>query len=396
MKAIFLDGASTTPLDKNVLKAMKPFLHHSYKGNSASVHEYGIRASQAIENARSIIASITRAKPEEVYFTSGATESNNWVILSTALNELMKDNPKKHIVCSAVEHSSVLKTCESLIPLGFEISFVKPDIRGIITGQAVKKALRPDTLLVCVMAVNNETGVLNEAEKAAAFARRNKSLSLIDCTQLMGYGDGDTRLCSLYPHGDYFSFSAHKFYGPTGVGCLIARSDVPLYPLLHGGSQEFGKRGGTSNVAGIVGMGKALELIYNNKTLPKYYYTLYSYLLTRLEEFGDTIKLNAYPYHKNIISLNCSGIIQTDNLANLLVLENMAVSAGSACDSEHDDIIGFNPSHVLTAMGLSETDIRNTVRISFTKETSITDIDKFITALKTVINEHKESKYENN
>ena len=414
-REIYLEGAANVPVDKRVFRAMKPFLRHSFKGNASAIHGYGQRAAKAIADARKKIASIVDARPEEVYFTSGATEGNNWVITSLAMHEMLPSNknPKKHIVCSSIEHSSIINTCKYFIPFGFDVTFVDPDINGVVTAESIGKALRPDTLLVCIMAVNNETGKLCEARESAELAKKNGSLTLIDCTQLIGYGGKNTHICSNYLQGDYFTFSAHKFYGPEGVGCLIARSGVPLYPLLHGGSQEFGKRSGTSNVAGIVGMAKALELVEKDTNLSTHFNNLYIYLIIRLIKFATKLGivkgtsmyykslegflstvLNTAPDHRNIVSLNLSPFIRVDGLQDKMSFKGIAVSAGSACDAGHDNINGFNPSHVLVAMGLSEDAIRNTIRVSFTKDTTKRDIDRLIGAIGKIMKEQKEEQKE--
>ena len=382
---VYLDGAANTPLDKRVLKVMKPFLKEDFIGNSHAIHDFGINALVAIEDARNKIASALKLKPGEVYFTSGATESNNWVIKSVAINSLI-NNTRKHIVCSAIEHASVLKACQEVEKWGIEVTYVKPNAKGKILARSIKKALRPDTALICVMAVNNETGCVCEADQAAAYAKKQKTLSLIDITQLVGYGGKYMEIGKTFPHGDFFSFSAHKIYGPTGVGCLIARKDITLDPFIIGGAQEGGKRGGTSNTAGIVGLGEAVRLLHDNTSADLYFEGLYNYLKKGIIKLGG--KLNAIPDHKNIVSICMADVLHEESLAASLALCGIAVSAGSACDAEHDDIFGpLNPSHVLDAMGLSEDEIRNTVRVSFTLYNTTKDIDELLKALEELIHE---------
>lgn len=377
MKEIYLDGAANTPLDKKVFKQMKPYLTDKFVGNSFAIHDFGIRASQAIEYARMQVAEAVKATPEEVFFTSGATESNNWVIRSVADAQLVNGMQRPKIVCGATEHSSVLKACLALSTFGFNVVVVKPKKRGSLMWTDVRKIIDNKTCLVCVMAVNNETGVNNEVDKIAQLAKKKGAITLSDCTQLMSYGGKDIELCSRYPHVDCFTFSAHKFYGPTGVGATIIRKNIELFPFMKGGAQEFGKRGGTSNTAGIVGLGVAIEQLHNN-----YYNThflqLFHYFFTNLEKRG---KLNVFPDHVNIISANFAEYCHTSNLASVLATYGIAVSAGSACDAEHDDITGYNPSHVLSVLGLSEKEVRNTIRVSFTKYTTKRDIDYLFKAL---------------
>lgn len=391
MKDVFLDGASNTPIDKRVLKAMRPYLTSKFVGNSFSAHNFGTQAFIAIEEARDKVAEATKAKPTEVYFTSGATEGNNWVIRSIAETQLQAGRPRPRVVCGATEHSSVLNACKRLKDFGFDVTFVKPNKKGKITAASAKKVISTGTCLVCIMAVNNETGVANDVNSISKFAKQQGAEVLVDCTQAISLGGKTVEICEKFPYANYFTFSAHKFYGPTGVGCLIAREGVNLNPLLFGGAQEFGKRGGTSNTAAIVGMGKAIEILHQ-EDYSHHFEVLNAYLELCLYINGTRGKVNTEPDHKNILSIDFSETVNVPNLAASLATEYIAVSAGSACDAEHDDIEGFNPSHVLTAMKLSETSIRNTIRVSFTKYTTIKDIQKLLQAIKNIAKENEMKK----
>lgn len=377
-KEIYLDGAANTPLDRKVFKKMKPFLKQSFVGNSFAIHSFGIKAMVAIENARQTIADALKVEDQEVFFTSGATEANNWVLQSVCRKAMLESN-KCHIIVSEIEHSSIMNTCKLLEKEGVEISYIKVNSEGKITMNAVKKLLRPDTILVSVMAVNNELGTFNDINSISQIVYNNKTLMMVDCTQYLGYGGNNMEIGVGFPLVDFFTFSSHKLYGPTGVGCLIARYHNKLLPLICGGEQEQGLRGGTSNTAGIVGMGEALRLL-RKQNLSSRYDKLYDYLLSSLEHEHLDIYLNAKPDHKNIISLNCSKIFDVEELASLLAMRGVACSAGSACQAESDG--SFNPSHVLKAIQLNEKSIRNTIRISFTKFTTKKDIDYLIKILK--------------
>lgn len=382
-KEVFLDAASNTPLAKDVLRAMRFYLGEYFVGNSHSIHSYGIRASLAIENARRSIAEVSGFEPEDIFFTSGATEGNNWIIQSLAMHEAFAvKNPKKHIIVSATEHNSVLRTCKELEQKGFEVSYAQPDYRGRITARTIKSLLRKDTLLVCVMSINNETGVKNLTTGIGDVVHRNKSLFLCDCTQWVSYGGETMKLRKCFPKADYITISAHKIYGPTGVGCLFRRPDAPLYPFIIGGGQERGMRGGTSNTGSIVGMATAFQsMSVNNYRL--HYTELYDYLLDKLKYNKIPFLLNAFPDHKNIISLNLSAYFDDTELASTYANYGIAVSAGSACDASSVDPDGGSaPSHVLVALGLNPVDIKNTVRISFSKYTTKKDIDIFIKVTK--------------
>ena len=376
-KGYYLDNASNTPLDRRVLSAMKPYLSEKFVGNSHSTHDFGVFASQAIELSRVKIATATGFKPNEIYFTSGATESNNWVLKSLALHELHKENnPKLHLVVSAIEHASIMNTCKELESWGFNITYVKPDSHGVVTAKRVRAALRFNTLLVCIMAVNNETGVANPINSIGMIAHQNKTLMMSDCTQLLSYGSTVSKMKSKYSFVDYFTFSGHKIYGPTGTGCLIARATAPLYPFISGGGQERGLRGGTSNTAGIVGLGEAVSLIASTD-YSKFFEQLYDYLIDQLTKNKIPFLLNAVPDHKNIVSLNLSKFMNDTDLASLFANYGIAVSAGSACEASSDGI-ETKPSHVLTALGVSEQEAHNTIRVSFSRYTTKKDIDALV------------------
>lgn len=388
-KEIYLDGAASTPLDPRVLKTMKPYLLPKHVGNSHAIHDFGIQNMLAIEKARTSISEILQCTSKEIFFCSGATEANNWIIKSIALHEIFKEkNPRLHMICGASEHASVLKACQQVEKWGIQVSYVHGSGKdGTVLAKDIKALLTSKTVLVCIMAVNNETGVKNEIEAITRLTKKNKILSLIDCTQWMSCGGNDMKLINCFPQGDFFSFSAHKIYGPTGVGCLIARSDVQKYldAFIIGGAQERGFRGGTSNTAGIVGTAKAMELLSNENLCPQFN-VLFNYLVNKLCIEQKICKLNASPIHYNIVSLNFGESLHCDNLAASLAAIGMAVSAGSACDSTHIEDQGqFNPSHVLLDLGLPENEIRNTVRVSFTKYTTISDLVQFIKGINSLI-----------
>lgn len=385
MKDIYLDGASNTPIDKDVLRAMKPFLSPKFVGNSNSPHSFGIKADQAIYEARKTIADCLKVEVNDVFFTSGATESNNWAIKSVVFEDFLDSGNKKHIICSSTEHDSVLNCCKQVEKLGVEVTYVNPPKdTGKITLDEILPFIREDTGLICVMAVNNETGVVNDIENITRKAAELGIKTLVDCTQLMSYGGEYMELGKKFHYANFFSFSSHKIYGPLGVGCLITQGVKPT-PLIIGGAQEQGVRGGTSNTAGIVGLGVAIKKMHK-KDYSKFYESLRKYLQRELSDKIPGVYFNYWSGHANIISLNCSNVVKLDNLARELADYGIAVSAGSACDAEHDETQGdFHPSHVLKALGMTEKEIRNTIRISFTKYTTEKDIDRFIKILKEII-----------
>ena len=378
---VYLDNAGNTPLDPEVAKAMAPYLKAGFCGNSHSPNVCGAVADQAVDSARNKIAKAMKVKPTEVYFTSGATESNNWVIKGLALRELEKpENLRKtHIICSKIEHASVLNACHELEKLGFSVTYIDPTIGGRVPVQRVSAALKDkETLLVCCMAVNNETGVANDVDAMARAAHKKGALMLADFTQGLLYGDGSIRIGVSFPHVDYVSFSGHKIYGPTGVGCLIRRSDAPLSPLLSGGSQESGLRGGTHNTAGIVGLGEAVDILSHGNWEP-YFNKLYNYVVDNFARELPHARLNAKPDHKNIVNICLADETSLTDLAGALSGYGVCCSAGAAC-STHDD--GDEPSHVLTAMGVPPARAAASIRLSFSKYTLKKDINSLLRAMK--------------
>ena len=375
---VYLDSAANTFLDKKVFSAMLPYLKEDFMGNEHANHSHGVLAQTAVEKARQQISQVTGFNTKEIFFTSGATESNNWILQSLALHELYEEKaPKLHAVVSATEHSSIINVCKKLEKMGFLITYIQPDERGAVRTKDIRKALRYNTLFVCVMSVNNETGIKNPVNVIGDIAHKNHSYMISDCTQYLSYGGKCCNLKKKMPNVDYISLSGHKIYGPTGVGCVIARERVPLYPFIIGGGQEQGKRGGTSNTAGIVGLGEAFSLL-SKESFEEKFNMLYTYLLDQLGQKHIPYKLNAIPDHKNIININCSSFMDDTELASTFSIFNISCSAGSACDSLNGNA---KPSHVLLAMGLSEHEIHNSVRVSFSKRTSTKDLDKFIAVL---------------
>lgn len=396
-KQIYLDGAANAPLGKEAVKAMKPYLRPGFCGNANSAHHFGAVADMALNRARESLALCLDVCPGDVLFTSGATESNNWVIKALALDELTRPEKERRmrIVVSAVEHASILTACESLKPLGFEIVRVPPMYDGSVLSASMKEAMRKGkTLLVCCMAVNNETGAKNHVNEIGAAARYAGAYMLCDVTQAMSTGGSALSLGGLYPYADFMSFSGHKLYGPTGIGCLV-KANVPPPSLMSGGSQEFGLRSGTSNVAGAVGLAAAVRslvgideterftklrgIILNGLDVSMYD----DYVWGEGNRPKDAVRLNCIDGSPNIVSLDFSEVMSYPGvLADAFASEGIAVSAGAACSVDGND---QRPSHVLLAMGRSEERARHTVRVSFTKFTKPSDVKAFIRVAKKLI-----------
>lgn len=343
---------------------MMPYLTEEY-GNAGSIYKFGRTANAAIQKARAQVATLFNCQSENVVFTSGGSESNNTVF--KGLKHRLLDTGKKHLVVSAIEHDSVLKAAEMLTKDGFYITYVQPDVSGIITARAVESAIQEDTGLVSVMFVNNETGAVNDIKEIGDICRQHNVLFHTDCVQAAGQYVIDVNKCCI----DFASVSSHKIHGVKGVGALYIKSP-DILPLVCGGAeQEFGLRGGTENVAGIVGFGKAAQLTVDNlrsdliqasMMKQRFYMTLRETLTSIGVEF-DCVHINGHPVIEpgKILNLRVDGV-DAETLLLMLDAKDICISAGSACRSHEAE-----PSHVLLAMGLSREEARSSVRISFSK-----------------------------
>lgn len=362
---IYLDHAATTPVDSEVLNSMLPYLT-SVCGNPDSPHAEGRKAMAGIDDARDCIAELLHAKKNEIYFTSGGTESDNWAILGAARAKKNREN-KSHILISSIEHHAALFAAETLAKEGFEVEYLPVNEGGRVETSEILSRIRKDTALVCLMAANNETGVKQPIEKAVEIAHENGALFFTDAVQLAPYEKIDVRLLKA----DLLSISSHKFYGPKGCGVLYIKNGVKMEKLVGGGEQERGLRGGTLNVAGIVGMAhaykKACETMQeNNEKIAKLSALFQAQIssLQGVEINGDGEKV------PSILNLR---FIDVENTALLYAmdLKGVAMAAGSACASA-----SVKPSHVLTAMNLSEKQAKESVRISFGKENTEEEITR--------------------
>ena len=354
---VYLDCNATAPIEPAVLEEMNR-LWTEGPGNAGSrTHEYGLRAKKAVQKAREQVASVVHADPEDVLFTSGATESNNIAILGLATHAA--EAGCRHIVSTAIEHKAVLEPLEVLERRGFEVTFVRPGESGAVTADAVSDALRPDTALVSVMHVNNETGVLQPLKEIAAILEDHPAYFHVDAAQ--GFGKELEGLRS--GRIDMIGVSSHKVFGPVGVGSLIVRRRgfrrAPLKPIAFGGGQERGLRHGTLPVPLIAGMGLAAEIALRNHAIRRARcLEIRTVALDALGPLG--IHLNGAPERilPHVLNFSVEGV---DAEALMVVLKDLiAVSNGSACTSQ-----SYEPSHVLTAMGLSDTEVAGAVRMSW-------------------------------
>ena len=368
---IYMDHAATTEMLPEVREAMEPYLREEY-GNASTSYEMGVRMHDAIEEAREKIAWVIDAQPEEIFFTSGGSESDNWVIKSVAGE---KKNSGKHLITTRIEHHAVLRSCQYLESLGYEVTYLDVDDYGLVSAEEVVHALREDTTLVSVMTGNNEIGTLEPIADIGAQLRARGIAFHTDAVQAVG----QIPLSMMRLPVDYLSASAHKFHGPKGVGFLYARKNQDLSSFIHGGSQERGKRAGTENVAGIVGMAQALviaaqEMPYTRGKLTR----LRNYFVERVRHEIPNIRLNGHPYKRLPGNVNFS-IEGIDATALLVLLEEdgICASAGSACNTGQTRI-----SHVIEAIRVPEDYAAGSVRFTMGRDTTRRDVDACVDALK--------------
>lgn len=373
VKMIYLDYAATTPLDEDVLNAMKPYLTSCF-GNPSSQHRFGREAANAVLNARDEIASLMGVKAEELYFTSGGTEAGNTALKGVCLAN--KDRGR-HIIVSAMEHPALLESAKDMAKQGFEVNFLNPDESGIISADAVKEAIRPDTVFVSVMAANNEVGTIQPISEIYSVCKERGVFLYCDCVQTAGVLPFDK-----FP-ADGIGFSAHKFYGPKGFGGLYMRGNARFTRLISGGGQERGLRGGTTYVAGAVGCARALSnavnaMESNNKkvaALRDKFVDLVTSNICGVQLNGDmALRL---PANANISFDGCDG----EQILFALDLKGIAVSTGSACSSG-----AVTPSHVLLSMGLGERRAKSAVRFTFGKYNTQKEVEETVEVLTQAVN----------
>lgn len=374
MERIYFDHAATTPVDARVLQKMLPYFSENF-GNPNSQHWFGRRSVTAVDEARDLIASLIGAKPGEIYFTSGGTESDNWAIRGAAHAQATKG---KHLIVSAVEHPAMITTAKELEKEGFEVSFAPVDEYGRVDVQKLKALLRSDTTFVGVMTANNEVGTVQPIAEISALCKERGILFFTDAVQAAGALKIDVK----DPAVDLLSFSAHKFYGPKGVGVLYIRSGLKMGKIITGGHQERTMRGGTTNVPAIVGMAEAFRLAQEERERnAAYVSSLRDRFISRVLREIPYVKLNGHPQERLPANANFSfRYIEGESLLFSLDLAGIAVSSGSACSSG-----SLEPSHVLLAMGLPEGLAHGSVRFSFGKDNTPAQIDYAVDKLKEIV-----------
>lgn len=372
---IYLDNNATTKIDPEVLAEMMPYLTDNF-ANASSTHIFGVGASDAVKNARQQVADLIGAETHEIVFTSGATEAINLAIKGVAENYATKG---KHIITVQTEHSAVLDVCKYLETKGFEISFLPVKTDGLVDIEVFKATLRTDTILVSVMLVNNELGVIQPIKELAKLTHEVGAIFMTDGTQAVGKLDFKVDELDI----DLMAMSAHKFYGPKGVGALFVRQRrqkrIKLEALLHGGGHEGGRRSGTLNVAGIVGMGQAGKLcLQKMKADSQRIGALRDELEKSLLEIPNTaVNGNTENRLYNMTNIKFDGC---DSDALIMGLQDIAVSNGSACTSA-----SVEPSHVLMALGMTETEAFSCIRFSFGRFNSADEIPTVVEAVQKVV-----------
>lgn len=367
---VYLDYNATTPVDPAVLDAMLPYFAENF-GNASSIHSPGQRARGAVDSARASVAALLGAKPTEIVFTSGGTESDNLALFGVAA---ASQEPRKHIITTAIEHHAVLNAAQALEKFGADVTFIPVSREGIVDPEDIRRALKPETILISVMHANNELGTIQPVEEIGRIAAAADVLFHCDAVQSAGKLPLDVNRLGV----DLLSISAHKIYGPKGVGALYVRSGTPLEPQFHGGHHERDRRPGTENVPGIVGLGKAADLARKNLQTDCARITT---LRNRLEDAllaacGDArVNGNRAQRVSNTsnISFHAAG---GEALVIALDLQGIACSTGAACSSG-----AVGPSHVLLAIGLSPDEARSSLRFSLGRTTTAEEIDRAITTI---------------
>lgn len=369
-KIYYFDHAATTAVDEEVLKAMLPYFSYSY-GNPSSAYTIGRKNKMAIDLARQKVAKAIKAYPKEIYFTGCGSESDN-----LALKGIIYANTKnkKHIITTKIEHHAVLNTCKTLENEGIEVTYLNVDREGKINLQELENAIKPSTILVSIMTANNEIGTIQPIKKIGDIAKKYKILFHTDAVQAIGNIKIDVEEMNI----DLLSMSAHKFYGPKGVGALYVKKGIEFKEIQDGGHQENGKRAGTENVAGIVGMGKAIEIACKNiEEYNKKLIELREYCIEKLENSMTNIRINGSRKDRLPGNINVS-FLGEDSTELLLKLDERGIctSAGSACNTGSE-----TPSHVLMAIGLNNEEAEGTLRITLGKENTKEDIDYLVNSI---------------
>ena len=367
---VYMDNGATTRVTEEVFAAMQPYFCQIY-GNPSSVHGFGREARKAVEAARAQVAKAIGAEPREIYFTGCGTESDNWALRGAAYANAKKG---KHIITTAIEHHAVLHTCRQLEKEGFEVTYLPVDSCGLVTPEQLEVAMRPDTVLVSVMYANNEIGTIEPIQELAAVAKKHGALFHTDAVQAIGHVEIDVKAQQI----DMLSLSGHKFHAPKGIGALYVRHGVRLQRLMEGGAQERGQRPGTENLAGIVGLGKAIELATCDiPARAAKMSAIRDHMIERIMNEIPHVQLNGHPTRRMCGNVNVSFyFIESESVLLHLDLRGVAASSGSACTSG-----SLDPSHVLLAIGVSHEHANGSIRLSLSDENTMEEADYVVDCL---------------
>ncbi len=384
---IYFDNSATTPVDKRVSRAMRPFFEENF-GNASSLHQPGLDARVAVDRSQKKVADFLGASKDEIFFTSGATESNNLAILGLVRDwqQKNKKNIRPHIITSQIEHDAVLEPIHQLVKEGAEATFLPVGKNGVVDIRELKKAVKPNTILISVMYVNNEIGTIQPIAEIGQLifrlnkSRKNRIFFHTDATQALNYCDCRTEILGV----DLLSLSAHKIYGPKGIGALCVKRGTPLEPIIFGGHQQNSVRPGTYNVPGIVGLGRAVEILADHKENEKEkekIKALRDQLIAQVKKNITGVIINGdqkkrVPGNANFIFDGVEG----ESVVLALSEKGIAVSTGSACSSG-----SLDPSHVLTAIGLSPEKAHGSLRVTLGRFNTKNEIGIFVRELKAVI-----------
>ena len=371
---IYLDNAATTKTRPEVVEAMLPYFTEFY-GNPSSVYEFSAEPKKAIAHARETIAGALGAKPNEIYFTNGGTESDNWALIATAEAYQNKGN---HIITTKIEHHAILHTCEYLEKRGFSVTYLDVDEYGVVKLDELKKAIRPETILISVMFANNEIGTIQPIKEIGEIAKEHGILFHTDAVQAFGHLPINVDEC----HIDMLSSSAHKLNGPRGVGFLYIRTGVKSKAFIHGGAQERKRRGGTENTPGIVGFGKAVEMaMATMKERTERERELRDHLIERVMKEVPFVRLNGHPSNRLSNNANFAfQFIEGESLLIMLDMDGICGSSGSACTSG-----SLDPSHVLLAIGLPHEIAHGSLRLTLNEEITMEQIDFTVESIKKIV-----------
>ncbi|TYQ15416.1 UNVERIFIED_CONTAM: cysteine desulfurase [Acetivibrio alkalicellulosi] len=378
-KIIYMDHSATTPVDSQVLDEMLPYFTKNY-GNPSSIYSIGRESKKAIEDARERVAKAVFAQPREIFFTGSGTEADNWAVKGVAYSNKNKGN---HIITTTIEHHAVMHACQYLESDGFEVTYLPVDENGLVSPEQVLEAIKPNTILISIMFANNEIGTIQPIGEIGKIARDKGIYFHTDAVQAIGNIPINVSELNV----DLLSISAHKFYGPKGIGALYIRKGVKITSFIHGGAQERGRRASTENVAGIVGLGKAIEIAtlniddYNKKLIELRDRTIFE-IMKKI----PFVRLNGHQHKRLPGNVNFSfEFIEGESLLLMLDMKGIAASSGSACTSG-----SLDPSHVLLSIGLPHEIAHGSLRLSFGKDNTHEDIDQLMKELPVIVERLRE------